>query len=281
MRSLLRYVLKNYAFLLFILLEVVSFTFIFNFNSYQKAKYFNSSNRVTASIYNSYSSVLNYFSLRAVNRSLADENARLKSMLDKRANFEANPDSVLQLLENADSVYHFISARVINNSVNKQNNYITLNKGRKDGIEIDQGIVNVDGVVGVITNVSESFSLGFSVLNKRWGVSAKLKKSGTFGPLSWDGSDYRYANLTGIPFHVELAEGDTVVTSSFSSVFPEGLFVGTIHKFEMPQGENYFKISVKLGANFKALSYVDVIDNTKREEIRGLEKMKIDDPISN
>lgn len=281
MRSLLRYVLKNYAFLLFILLEVVSFTFIFNFNSYQKAKYFNSSNRITASIYNSYSSVLNYFGLTAVNRDLAEENARLKSMLNKFTNFEANPDSVVDLLENEDSLYHFISARVINNSVHKQNNYITLNKGRKDGIEVDQGIVNSNGIVGVITNVSESFSMGFSLLNKRWGVSAKIKRSGTFGPLSWDGTDYRYANLTGIPFHVELAEGDTVVTSGFSSVFPEGLFVGTIHKFEMPQGENYFNISVKLGANFKALSYVHVIDNTKIEEIKALEKMKIDDPVSN
>lgn len=281
MRSLLRYVLKNYAFLLFLLLEVVSFTFIFNFNSYQKAKYFNSSNRVTASIYNSYSAVLNYFSLRAVNRDLAYENAQLKSMLEKISNFEAKPDSMFNLLENTDSRYHFISARVINNSVIRQNNYITLNKGRKDGIKVDQGIINSDGVVGVITNVSESFSMGFSVLNKRWGVSAKLKKSGTFGPLSWDGTDYRYANLTGIPFHVELAVGDTVVTSSFSSVFPEGLFVGTIHEFEMPQGENYFKISVRLGVNFKALSYVDVIDNTKREEIKALEKLKIDDPVSN
>lgn len=281
MRSLLRYVLKNYAFLLFLLLEVVSFTFIFNFSSYQKAKYFNSSNRVTASIYNSYSAVLNYFSLRAVNRDLAYENAQLKSMLEKISNFEAKPDSMFNLLENTDSRYHFISARVINNSVIRQNNYITLNKGRKDGIKVDQGIINSDGVVGVITNVSESFSMGFSVLNKRWGVSAKLKKSGTFGPLSWDGTDYRYANLTGIPFHVELAVGDTVVTSSFSSVFPEGLFIGTIHEFEMPQGENYFKISVRLGVNFKALSYVDVIDNTKREEIKALEKLKIDDPVSN
>jgi len=281
MRSLLRYVLKNYAFLLFLLLEVVSFTFIFNFNSYQKAKYFNSSNRVTASIYNSYNSVLNYFGLTAVNRDLAEENARLKSMLDKISNFGVNQDSIRIHLENTDSLYHYISARVINNSVNRQNNYITLNKGRKDGIEVDQGIVNSDGVVGVITNVSENFSMGFSVLNKRWGVSAKLEKSGTFGPLSWDGTDFRYANLTGIPFHVELAVGDTVVTSSFSSVFPEGLFIGTIYEFDQPQGENYFKIKVKLGANFKALSYVDVIDNLKKEELTGLEKMKIDDPISN
>jgi rod shape-determining protein MreC len=123
--------------------------------------------------------------------------------------------------------------------------------------------------------------MGFSVLNKRWGVSAKLKKSGTFGPISWDGTDFRFANLTGIPFHVELAVGDTILTSSFSSVFPEGVFIGTIEEFAIPSGENYYNIKVKLGANFKALTFVEVIDNLKKEEIIELEKMRIDDPLSN
>jgi rod shape-determining protein MreC len=166
---------------------------------------------------------------------------------------------------------------VINNSVDKQNNYITLNKGRKHGIKPDQGVVNSDGIVGVITHVSESYSLGFSVLNKRWGASAKLKKSGTFGPLAWDGKDSRYANLTGIPFHVELAVGDTVVTSSYSSYFPEGIMIGIIHSMEKPEGENYYLIKVELAANFRALSYVDVIDNLKITEIRALESKKVDD----
>jgi len=180
--------------------------------------------------------------------------------------------------EVTDSVYRFNSARVINNSVDKQNNYITLNKGRKHGIKPDQGIVNSEGIVCVITNVSESYSLGFSVLNKRWGASAKLKKSGTFGPLSWDGKDSRFANLTGIPFHVELEVGDTVVTSSYSSVFPEAVMIGIIHSFEKPAGENYYNISVKLSVNFRALSYVDVVENLKKDEIKALESKKADDP---
>jgi rod shape-determining protein MreC len=205
----------------------------------------------------------------------------LKSLLDNLPKYKSTSDSVNYSFEKSDSLYRFISARVINNSVNKQYNYITLNKGKRDGIKVDQGIVNSDGVVGVITNVSESFSMGFSVLNKRWGVSAKLKKSGTFGPISWDGTDFRFANLTGIPFHVELAVGDTILTSSFSSVFPEGVFIGTIEEFAIPSGENYYNIKVKLGANFKALTFVEVIDNLKKEEIIELEKMRIDDPLSN
>jgi rod shape-determining protein MreC len=277
MRGLFRYLLKNYAFLLFLLLEVFSFTLIFNFNSYQKAQYLNSSNLVTATIYNSFNAVGRYFSLASVNRKLAKENAMLKSLISDLPYIRITPYSVVSKAEITDSVYRFISARVINNSVDKQNNYITLNKGRKHGIKPDQGIVNSDGIVGVITQVSESYSLGFSVLNKRWGASAKLKKSGTFGPLSWDGNDSRYANLTGIPFHVELAVGDTVVTSSYSSAFPEGIMIGTVESLEKPPGENYYLIKVELAANFRALSYVDVIDNLKKTEIRALESKKIDD----
>jgi len=271
MRGLLRYLIKNYAFLLFLLLEVLSFILIFNFNSYQRVKYLNSSNSITANIYNSFSAVGNYFSLASVNRKLAKENAQLKSLISDLPYIRITPYSIVSKAEITDSLYRFISARVINNSVDKQDNYITLNKGRKDGIKPDQGIINSEGIVGVVTQVSESFSIGFSVLNKRWGASAKLKKSGTFGPLSWDGKDSEYANLTGIPFHVELAIGDTVVTSSYSSVYPEGIMIGTVHTIEQPSGENYYNISVKLAVDFRALSYVDVIENLKKDELKALE----------
>jgi rod shape-determining protein MreC len=222
---------------------------------------------------------VNYFGLTEVNRELSEENAFLRSEL---AEIYLKPDSAIaQKLVIQESIYNFISAKVINNSVNRQYNYITLNKGRKDGIRPDMGIINSDGVVGLITNVSESFSVGFSLLNKRWGVSAKHKKSGTFGPISWDGSDFKYANLNGIPFHVNLAVGDTIVTSSYSSVFPEGLLIGTISEFEKPSGENYYNIKIQLAANFKALSFVGVIDNLKKEEIETLESLRLDDPVTN
>jgi rod shape-determining protein MreC len=278
MRGLIRYLLKNYAFLLLILLEVFSFILIFNFNSYQKVQYLNSSNKFTGTVYNTYNAVGRYFSLASVNRKLARENAMLKSLISDLPYVRVTPYSVVMKAEVTDSVYRFISARVINNSVDKQNNYITLNKGRKHGIKPDQGIINSEGIVGVITNVSESYSLGFSVLNKRWGASAKLKKSGTFGPLSWDGYDARFASLTGIPFHVELSVGDTVETSSYSSVFPEGIMIGTVHSLEKPAGENYYNISVMLAVNFRALSYVDVVENLKKDEIKALESKKADDP---
>ena len=281
MRSLFRYLLRNYGFFLFLALEIISFVLIFNYNDFQKAKYLNSSNRITGSIYNSFNSVVKYFELARINRELASENAALRTILKSQPNFANVPDPLFSSQLGSDSTYRFVAARVINNSVNKAFNYITLNKGSNDGIQPDQGIISSDGIVGVVTNVSKSYSLGLSVLNQRWGISAKLKNSGFFGSLLWNGDDFRYANLMEIPFHVILAPGDTVVTSGYSSIFPEGIIIGTIESFEQPSGENYYNIKVKLSTNFKALSYVEVIQNLDKEEINELEKLSTDDQRTN
>ncbi len=280
MRSLLRYLINNYAFLLFLFLEVVSLVFVFNFNKYQKVQYLNSSNRITASVYNSFDSVIKYFELAKVNRSLAEENAKLKSSLQSTSEIKMISDPILFETNRVDSMFRYFSARVINNSVNKTLNYITLNKGRKDGVKPDMGIVSPDGIVGVVISVSESYALGFSVLNSRWGPSGKLKKNGFFGPIEWNGDDYRIADLREIPFHVELAVGDTIVTSGHSTIFPEGLMIGTIHSFSQPEGESFYKIKVKLATDFKSIHFVDVIENLDKEELTELENL-IEDVAAN
>ncbi len=273
MRSLLRYLIKNYAFLLFIFLEVVSLLFVFNFNKYQKVQYLNSSNRITASVYNSFNSVIEYFELAKVNRSLAEENARLKSSSQLSSHLTIITDSVSTNFIQSNSDYRYISAWVINNSVNKALNYITLNKGRKDGVKPDMGIVSPQGIVGVVVTVSENYAMGFSVLNKRWGASAKLKKSGYFGPVEWSGGDYQIANLMEIPFHVKLAVGDTIVTSSYSAVFPEGIMIGTVHSFARPEGESFYQIEIKLGTDFKSIHYVEVVDNLDKAQLNELNNL--------
>jgi len=265
MRSLFRLLIKNYPFLLFIALEVISVVFIINYNSFQRASFLNSSNAVTASIYNSYTSIVQYFHLAKVNADLSAENAQLRNMLDLYA--DVSLDSV-QSMNNQDTSFSFISARIINNSINRQQNYITLNKGSKDGVQPDQGIISSNGIVGIVTNVSESYAMGLSVLNPRWSVSAKLEKSGYYGSLTWNGKDYRHVDLNEIPFHVDLALGDTVVTSGYSSVFPEGILVGTIAAFDRPEGENYYTIDVLLSVDLKSVAYVEVIDNTGMQELR-------------
>jgi len=245
--------------------------FVFNYNKYQKVQYLNSSNRIAASVYNSFNSVIQYFDLAKVNRSLAEENAKLKS------NFQASPNDEIK----TDSTYRYISARVINNSVNKKNNYLTLNKGRKHGVFPDMGIVSPHGIVGVVARVSESYSFGFSILNARWGASAKLKKSGFYGPLEWSGDNYRLVKLVEIPFHVEMNVGDTIVTSGYSSVFPEGILVGTIQSFSKPEGESFYDINVKLATDFKSIRFVDVVDILDKEQIKELENKLLSGTANN
>ncbi len=280
MRSLLRYLIKNYAFLLFLLLEVISLSFVFNFNKYQKVQYLNSSNQVTASVYNSFNSVIKYFTLAKVNQSLAEENAKFKSTQTSFP-IEISSDSVSVNFIQKNSNYRYISALVINNSVNKTLNYITLNKGRKDGVKPDMGIVSPQGIVGVVVTVSENYAMGFSILNKRWGASAKLKKSGYFGPIEWSGGDYQIANLMEIPFHVKLTVGDTIVTSSYSAVFPEGIMIGTVHSFKQPEGESFYQIRIKLATDFKSIHYVEVVDNLNKAQLNELNNLIENGPADN
>ena len=275
MWSLLRYLYRHHVVILFIVLEVTAFIFVFSRNNFQRSAFLNSANYVSGNIYARYSSVVNYFRLSSVNRSLAEENARLRQAL-----YVTTGDSVPARALIRDSLltsqYRFIPARVINNSVNRQNNYLTLNKGSKHGVRPDMGVITADGVVGVVLNVSDSYSTVISLLNQRWNVPARLKRNNYFGPMSWEGKDYRYGLLNDIPFHVELTQGDTVVTSGFSTIFPEGLMLGVIDTFNKEGGNNFYYIRVGLSVDFKALTYVEIIENKNRREIEALENLSLD-----
>lgn len=265
--------IKNHAFVLFLLLEIFALTMVVNFNSFQKATYLNSANRVTGKIYDTYQSVTGYFGLTKINAELAAENARLRSLLENRPGVSLFSDSLAVDQMRNDSVYRFIPAQIINNSVNRPFNYLTLNKGSRHGIKPDMGIISAKGIVGVVGQVSESYAMGLSVLNQRWSISAKLKKNAYYGSLIWDGTDYQMAGLTEIPLHVDIAVGDTVVTSGYSSIFPEGILVGTINSFSKPEGENYYRIDVKLSVDFKSVSYVEVVEIKSRSELDELDKI--------
>ncbi len=276
MRSLLRYFIKNYAFVLFLLLEAISLALVFNYNAYHKSMYLNTANSFSGALYESYMKTQNYFRLAGINKQLAEENTMLRTL----AGSSMEPVKMDEIMENGNvqgSIYKYTSALVINNSVNKPFNYITLNKGAKDGVKPDQGIITNAGIAGVTLKVSDSYSLAMSVLNSRWGVSAKIKKNNYFGSLVWEGGDYRTANLKEIPIHVDIARGDTIVTSGFSSIFPEGIIIGTINDFSRGEGDNYYTITLSLGTDFKSLSYVEIIENSHRDEIWELEKMTTND----
>ncbi len=316
MRSLLRFLVRNYFFLLFLVLEIISLTLVVQYNNYQNVKFFNSSTKVVARIYETLNSAYSYFKLHQINSELAAENTRLKNRLQQIVHPEITPpmnsfvyhrfsndsitgDSIsidtltaspdqpvlsgnpksesMVVIDSINIRYRFIPAEVINNSVNRQNNYITLNKGKKDGIRPEMGIVGPNGIVGIITNVSDNYSTGPTVLNKRWRVSAKIKNSNYFGSLLWDGLNYRIAQLNEIPFHVELAIGDTIITSGYSSIFPEGVMIGQIEDFNIGNGDNFYEINVRLSTNFMTLTYVEVVQDKDQSEIKNLNRYNLDD----
>ena len=274
MRSLFRFLLRNYFLMMFLVLEAFSLVMIVSFNNYQRVAFFNSSNDIVGTVYEKFSHFDDYFSLSRTNERLAAENASLRKQLKRQ----------IILLDKApvnrpDTVdapaYVFTSAKVINNSVNKQLNYITLNKGSRQGIKPDMGIIDADGVVGVITNVSTNYSTGLSLLNKRLSIPAKITKNNYFGSLVWDGESYNTADLREIPFHIIVNVGDTVVTSGYSNIFPDGIMIGTIKKFDVESGTNFYNIKVELSTNFKTVKFVEVVQNTKRAELINLESNNV------
>ena len=191
MRNLLRYLIRNHVIILFLVLEVVSFYLISNYNNYQKAKSFSSASYISAAVYKRFSLFTDYFRLAETNRQLATENAELRKLLSYyRQKGQIAEDVFFRLPPNA-LYQNFRAARVINNSTNRQFNYLTLDKGRKDGIKAGQGLIMGNSVVGQVIDVSESFSVAISLLNTRWSISAKLKKNDYFGTIAWDGINYR------------------------------------------------------------------------------------------
>jgi rod shape-determining protein MreC len=260
--------------MMFLALEAFSLVLIVSFNNYQRVTFINSSSNFAGTVYEKFSSLDDYFSLSRTNARLAADNAALRKQLHfhirQQEKYPVNrPDTVEA------PAYVFTSAKVISNSVNKQFNYITLNKGSRHGIKPDMGVIDASGVVGVITNVSSNYSTGLSLLNKRLSIPAKITKNNYFGSLVWDGEHYNTADLKEIPFHIMVNVGDTVVTSGYSNIFPEGIMIGIIKSYDVQGGTNFYNIKVELLTNFKTLAYVEVVQNTKREELIKLESNNV------
>jgi rod shape-determining protein MreC len=270
MRNFFHFIIKYHFILLFLLLEIVSFYLVVNFNSYQRASWISSSSNLSGGVYRSFSDASQYLKLQQINEELANENTYLRSQLP--SSYKDSKDYFSLVYDSLNKrQYTYRTAKVINNSVNKHFNYITLNKGLNNGIEKEMGVISSKGVVGIVKDVSGHYSSVISILNTRLLISGKLKESGFFGALGWDGKDYRYAWLNEIPIHAPVAVGDLVVTSGFSSIFPEGILIGSVETVEKEEGESFYRIKVKLSVDFKDLSYVELISNNMRDEQLKLE----------
>lgn len=270
MRNLITFIWKHYFFFLFLSIEVLCIYLIVQNNYFQKASFVNSSNQVSANILKTSADVEEYFFLKSENEKLAKENAELRSrslvsfsLLENNQYF-VNDTAFRQK-------YSYISSKVVNNSTNRRNNYLTLDKGSKQGIKNNMAVITSTGVVGQIKDVSENFCTVMSLLNSKTTISSKIKKDGSYGPLTWEGENFAYATLHDIPTHVKLTKGDTIVTSAYSLTFPENILIGTVESFERKSGEYFFTVNVKLSTEFKKLSHVYVVTNMMKKEQEELE----------
>ena len=271
MRNIFLFVLKNYLFFLFLVIETLCIVLVVQNSYYQRSSTINSANYITGNVYSVYNRVAQYFYLREENESLAKENAILHGMLkdaymDVSKNIWIKNDTLFK------QKYVYFSAKVINNSVNRRNNFLTLDKGALSGVKPEMAVISSSGIVGIVKNVSPNFSTVMSLLHKDARLSAKIKNNNYFGSLTWDGTDYRSADLADIPKHVVLHKGDTILTSAYSSHYPEGIMVGVIDDFSIKEAANFYSIRVKFSCNYKTLTNVFVIENLFKEEQDKLEK---------
>lgn len=275
MRKLISFLINHSPIFVYAFYLVICFVLLFKFNPYQQSVFFSSANEMAGRFYIMTSGITGYFGLQEINRDLQKQNGNLEMELirlrDEVSRLSGDSLLVRTSADSSLSRYDFQIAQVINNSVFKTHNYITLNKGRKDGIHSEMGVIDQNGIVGIINVVSDHYAVAISLLNPKLRLSCKVKGSNYFGSLVWDGKDPRFAVLEELPRHVKFVKGDTIVTSGYSSVFPEGLMVGTVDGFSKQRNDNFYALTVKLSTDFFRLNDVRILDDKGQKERRILE----------
>ncbi len=277
MQVLLNFLIKHNHWFLFLLLEGISFMLIVRFNNYQSATFFTAANGVAGNLYSMIADIDAYFELKNENDILLSKNLELtkenQALHEQLAAYQDNhaleEDTIVKQHK---SDYIFNTARVINNSLNAVNNYIVLDKGRKEGIETEMGVFDNKGVIGVIYLTSNGYSVVIPLLNSKSSISCRVSGSDSFCTLQWDGKDTQYSYLVDLPRYTKFEQGDTVVTSGFSSIFPGNIPVGTIDKVENSADGMFYRARVKLAVDFSKLTSVYIVGNKGYNEEKQLEK---------
>ena len=274
MNNLLNFFVKHSAWFIFAVYVILSLVLLFKDNPFQQSVYLTSANRVCATVYKAFNGVTSYFHLRGINESLQERNAALEMELIELRELLSEQD-----LLNSDSLrqpalrhYSFVMAHVISNSIAQPNNYITIDRGHIDGISPEMGVIDQNGVVGIVNVVGPHAARVISLLNPHIRLSCKVKSSGFYGSLVWDGKSPQYAVLEELPKHITFNKGDTIVTSGYSAVFPEGIIVGTIEGLARDMSDSFVSLRIRLTTNFSQLSSVRVITNSMKEQIDALRR---------
>lgn len=270
MRNLLNFFAKNSPFFLWLFLVIISIVLLCQNNPYHRSIWFGSANAVVGNVYDFQSNVTGYIGLREINEDLLNrtgqlesENLALRQLLRKYEDIEhLSTDTVTQ--------YKYMLAHVVSNSITNAENYITLDKGLRDGIRQDLGVADQNGVIGIVSKVSDHYSLVISVLNPKLRLSVMIKNNESFGSLVWDGKDYRYAILEDLPRSVKFELGDTIVTTGYTTSFPKNVPVGRVSE-SYDEGGSFLRLRIELFTDFNRLNDVHVIVNELQEEQLNLE----------
>lgn len=270
MRNLLAFLANYNHWFLFILLEIISFVMLFSYNNYQSSVYFSSANAITGKVYEYNSAVTSFFNMSKSNKALSERNIILEQQNNALIRMLAhnNGDSLKLQKSEKDALagLKIIPAKVIQSTINKEDNLITIDKGHADGVYEDMGVACGTGVVGVVYMASAHYAIVLPVINAKSNISVTIRKRGYFGFLHWKSVPSDLAYVDDIPRHAKFALGDYVVTNGYSSIFPAGIMVGKIlHVFNSPDGLSYC-VQVKLSTDFGNLRHVCVIDNSTMKD---------------
>ena len=277
MRALIDLIVHNKHWFVFLLLEVISLVFLFSYNGYQKSVYFTTANDVVGTAYNVISGITSYIHLQEVNQELEMTNEQLrKENYQMRQQMRSMQQDSLMRMPELPQQYDLVSAQVVNMTLHKANNLITINKGEADGIRPEMGVICSQGVVGIVYMTSRHYSIVMPLLNVNSKVSCRLRTSEFFGSLVWQRGYANIAYVTSVPRHAPVKKREIVETNGYSDIFPPGLPIGVVQEIgDSPDGMSYF-LRVKLFANFPTLREVSVITNYDMSERRQLEEIATD-----
>jgi rod shape-determining protein MreC len=270
MQQIFNFIFKNSTKLLFLLLLGISLVLTIQAHSYHRSKMVSSANFFTGGVYEQMNSISEYVNLKTKNDELANENARLKSLL-----FDVE-DSTAPIPTHHTNTgvrpTQIIVHKVIHNSYNVLENYLTINSGAAAGVREDMGVINSAGIIGIVDKTSKNYATVISILNIKSQINAKIKKSNHFGSLVWNGKSTGFVQLIDLPRLASVRKGDTIVTGGQSVIFPENIGIGTIDKIYIDNETNYYTINVRLFNDMTSLGHVYVIKSKDREEVIKLEK---------
>lgn len=268
MRSIYYLFSRFYVVIIFVILEIFAISLVIQSHKYQEVKFLNTSNAVSGNILGYVNSFYSFIHLGANNKALMEENVRLKAQIKYQNKYLI--DSILPVNSELYS-FEYIPAKIVNNSINKNINYITLDKGSKDGIVKGLGVVSSNGVVGVITNVSENFSLLMSVISIKSLIGVRHKNTNALGNLRWNGNDPYTLQVDNLSKTLPIKKNDTIVTAGFSSIFPPDIVVAKVKRLKPEESTSFYEMDVELTNNINSLSYVYIVKNSKKKEIENLQ----------